>query len=98
MEGITILATKNIYDFGAGSVCGLIIGFLLILLGIIVCCFSKKSFFDWAGAMACAIGLIINLSCLLYMFIPVEAYIATIEDTVPYKYIEKHYNSRKVEQ
>ncbi len=86
MEGINILATKNILDFGVGSVLGVIIGVLLVLLGFII-------MEDWRGTgeFLSSIGLVLILSMIIYILLPIKAHIATIEDSVPYKYIEEHY-------
>lgn len=87
MEGINVLATKYILDFGVGSVLGVIIGVLLVLLGFLIIVE------DWerTGAFLIAIGLVLILLMITYIFAPIKAHIATIEDSVPYKYIEEHY-------
>lgn len=87
MEGINILATQNIVNFGVGSVLGVIIGVLLVLLGILIIVE------DWerTGACVISIGLVLILYMIIYILTPTKAHIATIEDNVPYKYIEEHY-------
>lgn len=87
MEGINILATKMVLDYGIGSLWSLIIGLVLIVVGIIFLIHTEHEFF--AGFVAA--GIIISIIVLSWIFIPVEAHIATIEDDVPYKYIEEHY-------
>lgn len=87
MEGINILATKMVFDYGIGSMWVLVIGLLLFFVGIIGIIHWKKD--GWFGAVL--LGLVLSISGLIYILIPVTAKIATIEDDVPYKYIEEHY-------
>ena len=87
MEGINILATKMTLDYGIGSLWWLIIGIVLIGVGVIVLSQTDYEFF--AGVIVA--GIIISAMALVWIFSPVEAKIATIEDDVPYKYIEEHY-------
>lgn len=78
MEGINILATKMVLDYEVVSLWWLIVGIIGICIGFLV-------------AFPMAIGIIITAIVLVVMLTPVEAHIATIEDNVPYKYIEEHY-------
>ena len=87
MEGINILATKMVLDYGIGSLWGLIIGIVLIGVGVI---FLNKTDYDFFCGVFTA-GVVISIIALFWIFTPVGAKIATIEDDVPYKYIEEHY-------
>ena len=87
MEGINILATKMVLDYGIGSLWWLIIGIVLIGVGVIFSITTDCDFF--AGVILA--GIMISIIVLSWIFMPVEAKIATIEDDVPYKYIEEHY-------
>ena len=89
MEGINILATKMVLDYGVGSLWTLIFGLLFIGIGIIALINTDNCVGFFAGMIAA--GIITTLLCLSYIFVPVKAHIATIEDDVPYKYIEEHY-------
>lgn len=87
MEGIKILAEENILDFGMGSILTIIIGILLVLLGLALISL------DWEmiGTFMSGLGGAIIFLVIIYIFIPIKAYIVTIDDTVPYTYIEEHY-------
>ena len=87
MAGINILATKMVLDYGTGSLWGLIIGIVLICVGFIFLIKTDHDFF--AGIVAA--GMVISIISLTWILLPVQAKIATIEDDVPYKYIEEHY-------
>lgn len=87
MEGINILATKYVLDYGIGSLWLLIIGIVLIGVGVIFLIETEHEFFE--GIVLA--GIMISIILLGWILVPVEAKIATIEDDVPYKYIEEHY-------
>lgn len=87
MEGINILAVEKILDFGMGSVLTIIIGILLVLLGLALIGLEWEAL----GSIMSSIGGVVILLAIVYIFIPVKAHMATIEDNVPYKYIEEHY-------
>ena len=87
MEGINILATKMVFDYGIGSMWVLVIGLLLFFVGIIGFIYWDKD--SWIGAMLSGVAL--SFFSLVYILMPVKAQIATIENDVPYKYIEEHY-------
>jgi uncharacterized Tic20 family protein len=87
MEGINILATKLVLDYGIGILWWLIIGIVLIGVGVIFLITTDNDVF--AGIVVA--GIIISLFSLSWILTPVTAKIATIEDDVPYKYIEEHY-------
>lgn len=86
MEGINILATKMVLDCGVVSLWWLIVGIIGVCIGLLVAC-NGSDF----GFFPMIIGSIITAIVLVVMLSPVEAHIATIEDNVPYKYIEEHY-------
>lgn len=86
MEGINILATKMVLDYGVVSLWWLIVGIIGICIGLLVSC-NDSDF----GIFPIMIGSIITALVVWYMLSPVEAHIATIDDNVPYKYIEEHY-------
>lgn len=88
MEGITILGTKYIMDGGISHTLLLIIGILLVALGVMFLILYNE---NMAGGILCVGGATIFLATLLYILIPVKVHMATIEDNVPYKYIEEHY-------
>ena len=87
MEGINILATKLILDYGVGMVWMLLIGLLVFLFGLF-CLFKWDNAY---GLVPALIGVGLSITSLIVILSPVTAHIATIEDDVPYKYIEEHY-------
>lgn len=87
MEGINILATKLVLDYGIVSMWILLISSLVACLGIWAIYEEDSSF----GCGCVIAGIITIIITVIYIFSPVEAKIATIEDDVPYKYIEEHY-------
>lgn len=87
MEGINILATKYVLDYGIGSLWLLIIGIVLIGVGVIFLIETHSDFFE--GAVIA--GSILSVLVVSWILFPVQVHIATIEDDVPYKYIEEHY-------
>ena len=86
MEGINILATKLVLDYGVVSLWWLIVGIIGVCIGLLSLCDGLDF-----GIFPMVIGSIITAIVLFVMLLPVEAHIATIEDNVPYKYIEEHY-------
>ena len=86
MEGINILATKMVLDYGVCSLWWLIVGVIGICIGYIALINAS----DW-GVVPTAIGGLIVIIVIVWIFTPVKAHIATIDDNVPYKYIEEHY-------
>ena len=87
MDGINVLATKLVLNYGIGSLWWLIIGIVLIGVGITILINTDIEIF--AGVVAG--GIVISIISLTWILTPVKAHIATIEDDVPYKYIEEHY-------
>ena len=87
MEGINILATKMVLDYGVDVMWLLLAGLLIFLFGI----FWLYKWDNEFCVLPMILGMLMTVVSFILIFSPIEAHIATIEDDVPYKYIEEHY-------